>query len=215
MSLKDQIRILIVDDHEMVREGLQTLLGEEQNICVVGLAANGYQALQMTLSHRPDIILMDLVMPEMDGIQAIRRVKKSYPDVQIIVLTSFADDQRVHAAINAGAISYLLKDVLKPELLNAIYLAAQGKSTFHAEVLQTLIRQPNELTTTPHINLTEREQDVLRLVTQGKSNKEIANTLYLTEGTVKGYMNVILAKIGVADRTQAAVYALKHKLVSD
>lgn len=214
--LNDPVRILIVDDHEIVREGLQTLLVEEQNIEVVGLAANGLQAIDMVKSLAPDVVLMDLVMPEMDGIEAIHRITQLNTASQIIVLTSFADDKRVHAAINAGAISYLLKDVLKPELLNAIYLAVQGKSTFHAEALQALIRQTREPETQiAPINLTEREQDVLRLVAQGKSNKEIAGLLYLTEGTVKGYMSAILAKIGVADRTQAALYAIKHKLVPD
>jgi NarL family two-component system response regulator LiaR len=214
--LNERVRVLIVDDHEIVREGLQTLLAEETAIEVVGLAANGMQAVEMAVALAPDVILMDLVMPVMDGIEAIHRLQAVNSAAQVIVLTSFADDQRVHAAINAGAISYLLKDVLKPELLNAISLAAQGKSTFHAEALKALIRPTRDAESLEvKIALTEREQDVLRLVAQGKSNKEIASELFLSEGTVKGYMSAILAKIGVADRTQAALFAIKHKLVSD
>jgi DNA-binding NarL/FixJ family response regulator len=207
------IRVLIVDDHEIVREGLQTLLAEESELEVSGLAADGASALSLAEAVRPDVVLMDLVMPGMDGIETIRRMQQTCPSCRVLVLTSFAENQRVRDAIQAGAIGYLLKDVLKTELLQAIRNAAQGKPTLHPEVQQNLIRQiaaPAE--EAPHQRLTFRERDILRLIAQGRSNKEIAASLHLTEGTVKGYVSAIFDKLGVADRTQAALYAVKHNL---
>jgi DNA-binding NarL/FixJ family response regulator len=210
------IRVLLVDDHAIVREGLHTLLSEEAGIEVIGQAANGAEAVELAGRLQPDVILMDLVMPEMDGIEATRRLRHSNPSSHILVLTSFTDDQRVRDAIQAGAIGYLLKDVLKPELLRAIHDAAQGKPTLHPEAQQRLMRQITEPPApAPHADLTERELDVLRLIAKGRSNKEIAAELHLTEGTIKGYVSAILAKLGVADRTQAALYAVKHNLSSD
>lgn len=207
------IRILIVDDHAIVREGLQTLLSEEVDIEVVGQAANGAEAVALTVERQPDVVLMDLMMPEVDGIQATRRLREIAPSSRILVLTSFTDDQRVHDAIQAGAIGYLLKDVLKPELLRAIHDAALGKPTLHPEAQRRLMRQVSEpAVSAPHLDLTEREMSVLKLLAHGQSNKEIAAALHLTEGTVKGYVSAILAKLGVADRTQAALYAVKHGL---
>lgn len=207
------IRILIVDDHEIVREGLQTLLSEEAEVEVVGQAHNGLQAVTLARSLQPDVILMDLVMPELGGIEATRRIRQAGLSSQILVLTSFANDQNVREAIEAGAIGYLLKDVLKADLLRAIQMAAQGKPTLHPEVQGYLMRQVNAASTAPRPpQLTDREFDVLRLVARGHSNKEIAAALHLTEGTVKGYVSAILAKLGVADRTQAALYAVKHGL---
>lgn len=207
------IRLLIVDDHEIVREGLETLLAEETGVSVVGQAANGAEALALAAELQPDVILMDLVMPEMDGIEATRRIRGAGLASQILVLTSFADDQKVREAIEAGAIGYLLKDVLKADLLRAIQAAAQGKPTLHPEAQSYLMRQVSApATASSKTNLTERELDVLRLIASGQSNKEIAVTLHLTEGTVKGYVSAILAKLGVADRTQAALYAVKHGL---
>ncbi|GIK38661.1 MAG: DNA-binding response regulator [Chloroflexota bacterium] len=207
------IRVLIVDDHEIVREGLETLLAEEATLTVVGQAANGVEAVTLAVDLHPDVILMDLVMPELDGIEATRRIRRARLPCQILVLTSFADDQKVREAIEAGAIGYLLKDVLKADLFRAIHTAAQGKPALHPEAQSYLMRQvsapPAQI---PPTNLTERELDVLRLIAQGQSNKEIATTLHLTEGTVKGYVSAILAKLGVADRTQAALHAVKHGL---
>jgi DNA-binding NarL/FixJ family response regulator len=208
------VRVLIVDDHEIVREGLQTLLSEEPDVEVVGLAADGSHALRLATDLRPDVVLMDLVMPEMDGIEATRRIRAAHSSCQVLVLTSFADDHRVRDAIQAGAIGYLLKDVLKPDLLRAIHQAAQGKSTLHPEAQQVLVRHATRAPA-PHDDLTEREVSVLRLIASGRSNKEIAADLHLTEGTVKGYVSTILAKLGVSDRTQAALYAVKHGLVAD
>ena len=207
------IRVLIVDDHEIVREGLETLLAEETTVTVVGQAPNGAEAVALAASLQPDVILMDLVMPELDGIEATRRIRQTGAASQILVLTSFADDQKVREAIEAGAIGYLLKDVLKADLLRAIHTAAQGKPTLHPEAQSYLMRQVSvSSTSASQTHLTERERDVLRLIANGQSNKQIAVTLHLTEGTVKGYVSAILAKLGVADRTQAALYAVKHGL---
>ncbi len=210
------IRVLIVDDHEIVREGLQILLSEEADIEVVGQAGNGLDAIAVATATKPDVVLMDLVMPQMDGIQATRQICAVSPSSHILVLTSFGEDQRVREAIQAGASGYLLKDVLKADLLLAIRNAAQGKPTLHPVAQRSLIRQAvARAEPLPHEDLTAREQDVLRLIAQGKSNKEIAATYHLTEGTVKGYVSAILSKLGVADRTQAALYAVRHGLAPE
>jgi DNA-binding NarL/FixJ family response regulator len=211
--MSSAIRVLIVDDHQIVREGLETLLTEDATVQVVGQAANGVEAVAMAASLQPDVILMDLVMPEMDGIEATRRIRQLNAGSHILVLTSFADDQRVRDAIQAGAIGYLLKDVLKAELMRAIQSAAQGKPALHPEAQSYLMRQVNGVATQPGLPyLTKREHKVLALIARGRSNKEIAAALHLTEGTVKGYVSAILAKLGVADRTQAALYAIRHGL---
>lgn len=213
-AMTSQIQIVIVDDHEIVREGLYTLLTEEAKIEVVGQAANAADALRVVGQTRPNVVLMDLVMPGTDGVEATRQIRERYPETQVVVLTSFGEDHRVRDAIQAGAIGYLLKDVLKADLLRAIELAAEGKPTLHVVAQQALMRQTTAQTTpAAHNDLTEREHDVLKLIAQGHSNKEIALALHLTEGTVKGYVSAILSKLGVADRTQAALYAVKNGLV--
>ncbi len=208
------IRVLIVDDHTIVREGLRTLLAEEAEIEVVGEAANGLEALGLVATCQPQVVLMDLVMAGIDGIETTRRIRQMNTPCQVLVLTSFGDDQRVRDAVQAGAIGYLLKDVLKADLLRAIHAAARGEPTLHPEAQRVLIRQ-TRTPAAPFRDLTERELDVLRLIGQGKSNREIATTLHLTEGTVKGYVSTILAKLQVEDRTQAALYAVRHGLVID
>ena len=209
-----QIRLLIVDDHAIVREGLRTLLDEDPTITVVGEASNGQEGVKAAQALRPQVVLMDLVMPEMDGITATQQIKQTVADCQVLVLTSFAEDQKVRDAIQAGAIGYLLKDVLKPELVRAIHAAADGQPTLHPEAQRQLIRQVMTPTEPSLLHtLTGRETDVLRLIAQGLSNREIATTLHITEGTVKGYVSTILAKLEVNDRTQAALYAVKHKLL--
>ncbi|MCL4261994.1 MAG: response regulator transcription factor [Anaerolineae bacterium] len=205
------VRVMIVDDHAIVREGLTMLLNEEADIEVVGEARDGAEAVLRVANLKPDVILMDLAMPEMDGIAATAQIRQKYPASQVLVLTSFAEDQRVPDAIQAGAIGYLLKDVLKADLLNAIQAAAQGKPTLHPEAQRQLMQQMMAPAQSNLLSvLTEREMDVLRLIAQGCSNKEIAAALHLTEGTVKGYVSTILGKLQVADRTQAALYAVKH-----
>lgn len=205
------IKVMIVDDHALVREGLAMLLGEADEINIVGEARNGLEAVNRVPLLQPDVVLMDLMMPEMDGIAATTKIKEKHPECQVLVLTSFAEDRRVPAAIQAGAVGYLLKDVLKADLLRAIQAASRGEPTLHPEAQRQLMQQvvapaePNLLD-----SLTDREMDVLRLIAQGNSNKEIAAELHLTEGTVKGYVSTILGKLQVADRTQAALYAVKH-----
>jgi DNA-binding NarL/FixJ family response regulator len=206
------IRVLIVDDHEIVREGLQTLLSEENDIAVTGQARDGAEAVRVAAATRPDVVLMDLAMPGLEGIEAIRQVRAASPASRVLVLTSFVDDRRVLEAIQAGATGYLMKDVLKSDLLDAIRAAAQGQPTLHPLAQQALMRQTFAAGTQPHASLTERERDVLRLIAQGHSNKEIAVALFLSEGTIKGYVSAILDKLGVNDRTQAALYAVKHGL---
>lgn len=206
------IRVLIVDDHEIVREGLQTLLSEEADFEVVGVAGESEQALSLTKRHRPDVILMDLVLPGLDGIEITRRVLEVSPNSRVLVLTSFSENHRIRDAIQAGAIGYLLKDVLKPELLNAIRSAAAGEPALHPEAQKYLMSQLAGNESVPHDRLTPREFNILQLIAEGKSNKEIALTLNLTEGTIKGYVSTIFDKLGVADRTQAALYAVEHRL---
>lgn len=214
------IRVLIVDDHEIVREGLQTLLAEEPDFEVVGMTGDGARAVALTEQKKPDVVLMDLLMPGLDGIEATRRIVAHDPGVRVLVLTTYADDQHVREAIRAGATGYLLKDVLKADLLRALRDVAMGRPSLHPEVQQHLMREVAGQTsssqgqTLSHVNLTEREVSILRLIAEGRSNKEIAAALYLTEGTVKGYVSTIFDKLGVEDRTQAALYAVKHGLAS-
>lgn len=207
------IRVLIVDDHEIVREGLQTLLSEEKEIEVVGTAGDSDEAISMVKRHKPDVVLMDVILPGVDGIETTRRVVATNPSTRVLMLTSYSDDQRVREAIQAGAIGYLLKDVLKADLLNAIRSAAAGKPALHAEAQQFLMRQLTGSDSAPHTRLTAREFNILQLIAAGKSNKEIALALHLTEGTVKGYVSTIFDKLEVADRTQAALYAVEHGLL--
>jgi len=205
------IRVMIVDDHEIVREGLQILLTEESEFEVVGTAGNGTTAIALAKHLNPDVILMDLVMPDLDGIEVTRRILKNNPNMRVLILTAFAENQRVRDAVLAGAIGYLLKDVLKTDLLRALRDTAAGRASLHPEAQQHLMRQVVESETPPlHANLTKREADILRLIAEGHSNKEIAQALSLTEGTVKGYVSAMFDKLGVADRTQAALYAVKH-----
>jgi DNA-binding NarL/FixJ family response regulator len=211
----EAIRVLIVDDHAIVREGLRTLLSEEPGLRVVGEATDGAGAVAAAADLHPDVVLMDLVMPEVDGIEATRRLREAGAPCRVIVLTSFADDRKVRDALQAGAIGYLLKDVLRPDLVQAIRAAAQGLPTLHPVAQQHLIRHVAAPAAPPMVEeLTEREHEVLRLITRGHNNREIARQLHLTEGTVKGYVSIILGKLGVDDRTQAALYALKHGLAS-
>jgi DNA-binding NarL/FixJ family response regulator len=207
------IRLLIVDDHVIVREGLHILLSEEPGFEVIGMAGESDAALALVKKHKPDVVLMDLVMPGLDGIETTRRILAASPSTRVLVLTTFADDQRVRDTIQAGAIGYLLKDVLKQELLNAIRSAAAGKPALHPEAQQYLMRQILGREAAPHDSLTPREFNILKLIAEGRSNKEIALTLHLTEGTIKGYVSTIFDKLGVEDRTQAALYAVKHGLV--
>jgi DNA-binding NarL/FixJ family response regulator len=208
------VRVLIVDDHEIVREGLRTVLAQEREVEVVGEAADGERAVSLARMLGPDVVLMDLVMPGMGGLEALARIREACPQSQVVVLTNFASDQTVRDAIANGAVGYLLKDVHKTELLQAIRNAQQGRPSLHPEAQRHLMRRvtaPAERH--PADELTPREKSVLELIARGRSNKQIASDLQLTEGTVKGYVSAVLEKLGVDDRTQAALYAVKHGLV--
>ncbi len=209
------IRVVIVDDHPVVREGLAMLLAEEGDIQVVGQAADGDEAIALAQRVQPDVIIMDLMMPTMDGVAATRGLRAAGVPSRVLVLTSFAEDARIRDALQAGAVGYLLKDVRQPELLRAIRDAAAGAPTLHPDVQRRLMAQL--IAPAPHItvDLTAREQEVLGLLAHGHSNKQIAAQLHLSEGTVKWYISAILGKLGVHDRTQAALYAVKHGLVHE
>jgi two-component system, NarL family, response regulator LiaR len=210
------IRVLIVDDHAVVREGLRSFLELQEGIEVAGDASGGEQALEMSRELAPDIVLMDLVMPGLDGIRAMRALHSEVPDARVIVLTSFLDDDRLLPAIQAGAAGYLLKNIAPPDLANAIRAAYRGEAiidpTVAARLLQALAegRQVEPIETD---RLTPRELEVLELIVGGRSNKRIALELEISEKTVKAHVGHVLAKLGVADRTQAALLAVREGLV--
>jgi NarL family two-component system response regulator LiaR len=213
-----KISVLIVDDHGIVREGLRTYLELMDDIEVIGEAENGVEAVAQVRQHRPDVVLMDLVMPEMDGIEATRQVIAVSPTSKVLVLSSFTDDERVFPAIKAGAAGYLLKDVSPPDLAHAIQAVHQGKTQLHPDIARKLMDQVVSAELEPAdaaSELTARELEVLRLVAQGMSNREIAQALTIRDKTVKTHVSNILSKLHLADRTQAAIYALKEGLAFD
>lgn len=206
-------RILIVDDHSVVRQGLQMFLALDPEIEVVGEVSNGAEAVEFVKRVRPDVVLMDLLMPVMDGIEATKIIRREYPDTEVIALTSVLEDNAVVGAVRAGAIGYLLKDTEADELVRAIKAAAAGQvqlSPKAAERLMREVRAPES----PE-KLTDRETDVLRLLAEGKANKEIARELTISETTVKTHVSNILMKLDVPSRTQAALYAVRIGLVSE
>lgn len=208
------IRVLIADDHHVVRRGLLFFLKTQKDIEVVGEAANGREAVELTAELAPDIVLMDLVMPEMDGIQATKKIKAQFPDVHVLMLTSFSDRDHVVPAIEAGAAGYQLKDIEPDELVEVIRKIIAGENMMHPDASVLLAEAEAEEENLPHIQhpLTPRERDVLAELTKGKSNREIASSLFVTEKTVKTHISNIFAKLAVQDRTQAALYAVKHNL---
>jgi NarL family two-component system response regulator LiaR len=210
------IRVLIADDHPVVRRGLISLLRTEPGLELVGEAQNGAEAVELTRSLQPDVILLDLVMPQMDGIEAIVQIKQENPDARILVITSFADDDKVFPAIKSGALGYLLKEAPPEMLVQAIRDVHRGESSLHPSIARKVISElhrPSDLppTTEP---LTERELDVLRLVARGLTNHDIAEELVISEGTVRFHVSNILGKLHLANRTQAALYALQEGLSS-
>jgi DNA-binding NarL/FixJ family response regulator len=208
------IKVLIADDHHVVRRGLLFFLKTQKDINVVGEATNGREAVELTASLRPDIVLMDLVMPEMDGIQATKRIKEKYPRTEVLMLTSFSDRDHVIPAIEAGAAGYQLKDIEPDDLVESIRKLMRGENTLHPQATSQLmkVREPQEEPPHKLYPLTPREQDVLSELTKGKSNREIASSLFVTEKTVKTHISNIFSKLHVQDRTQAALYAVKHGL---
>ncbi len=214
--MTESIRILIADDHAIVREGLRALIDAKPDMEMVGEAADGIEAVLKARSLQPDVILLDLVMPRQDGIEAIREIKQENPNARILVITSFAEDEKVFPAIKAGALGYLLKDSSPQELLRAIRDVDQGRSSLHPTIALKLMRElgrPSDLPPTKE-PLTEREVEVLRLVAQGLTNQEIAEKLVISERTVGTHVSNILEKLHLANRTQAALYALREGLAS-
>ncbi|WP_409342413.1 response regulator [Paenibacillus sp. MBLB4367] len=208
------IKVLLVDDHEMVRIGLAAVLGTEDGIEVVGEAGSGEEGIRLALEYRPDVVLMDLVMEGMDGIETTRRLLQQHPDCKVIVLTSFLDDEKMYPVIEAGAFSYLLKTSRANEIAQAIRSASKGQPVLEAQVATKMMnrfRQPKQ-EALPHEDLTDREMEVLRLIARGKSNQDVADDLFIGVKTVKFHVTNILAKLGVEDRTQAAIYAFKNGL---
>jgi len=210
----DPIRVVIADDHAVVRQGLRSFLGLQDDIEVVGEAADGAEALRAVEALRPDVVLIDLVMPGIDGLGAIERIREQAPETRIVVLTSFADESKLFAALRAGAAGYLLKDVQPAELAQAIRTVAAGEALLDPAVTARVLRRMSEGEPRPkHADLTRRELEVLHLIARGLSNKQIAAELVLSEKTVKTHVSNVLGKLRLSDRTQAALYAVREGLV--
>jgi DNA-binding NarL/FixJ family response regulator len=211
------VRVLLVDDQALFREALATLLDVRREIDVVGEAGDGEQALRRAAETRPDVVLMDLRMPVLDGIAATGRLRAEHPDVKVLALTTFDGDEEVFAALRAGAVGYLLKDVSGDRLVEAVLAAARGESVLQpsvaAKVVARVAQLPEPAADAPASPLSERELEVLRHLAGGRSNREIARALFLTEGTVKNHVTSVLAKLGVRDRTQAALRAHRMGLL--
>jgi DNA-binding NarL/FixJ family response regulator len=204
------IRVLLVDDHAIVREGLRALLDETESLQIVGEAADGTEALELARRLRPDVVLMDLKMPGLPAADAIRTIRAQYPATRVLVLTSYAEDRQVEEVLRAGALGYVLKNIVAADLIRAIATVARGEAWLHADAQRSLVnrmRRPAELS--PLALLTDRERSVLSLLAKGMSNRAIGQTLHLTEGTVKGYVSNVLAKLKLEDRTQAALLAVR------
>ncbi|QDX92623.1 DNA-binding response regulator [Brevibacillus laterosporus] len=207
------IRVLLVDDHEMVRMGLASYLSTEDDIEVVGEASSGEDGVRLVEEMQPDVVLMDLVMEGMGGIEATRKVREVLPHTKVIVLTSFIDDEKVYPVIEAGAFSYLLKTSRASEIVKAIRAAVEGEPVLESQVASKIMARFRTGAQTPaHQQLTPRELEVLLLIGQGKSNQEIADELIIGIKTVKTHVSNVLSKLGVEDRTQAAIYVHKHQL---
>jgi two-component system, NarL family, response regulator LiaR len=211
LETAEKVRLLIVDDHSMVREGVKMYLGFDNNLEVVGEASNGAEALEQAAKLQPDVVLMDLIMPVMDGVTTIGELKKRHPDIEIIALTSVLEDEKVIGAVQAGATGYLLKDSKPQELIDAIHAAGRGEVRLHPEAAKRLMKQVK----TPDMreSLTPRETDILKMIGRGYSNKDVSKELELSEYTIKAHVSSLLSKLGLSSRTQAALFALKQGLV--
>ncbi|MGI8855881.1 MAG: response regulator [Thermomicrobiales bacterium] len=216
-SPEKKIRILVVDDHSVVRQGLRMFLLVQPDMELVGEAQNGREAVALVETLAPDVVLMDLLMPQMNGIEATVAIKAAHPEIQVLILTTFLEDARVAEAIQAGAVGFLLKEVEIDDLVRAVRGAARGEPQLHpdaARMLMGLATRPKHVPEPPAL-LTERERDVIALLAEGQSNKQIARELSISETTVKGHVANILGKLELADRTQAAVYAVRNGLARE
>ena len=214
--MPESISVLLVDDHAMVRQGVKAFLVTQPDLSVVGEAGSGEEAVKLAAQLIPDVILMDLIMPDMDGVEATRKVKQVSPRSQVVVLTSYHEDEHIFPALKAGALSYLLKDVSAEELASAVGKAAAGEAVLHPRVAARVIKElqgRREDALNPFTELSERELEVLKLIADGMSNAEIASKLVLSEKTIKGHVSNILSKLHLGDRTQAAVYAWREGVV--
>jgi len=213
------IRVLVCDDQAVVTDGLELILNADPEIQVVGIAHDGAEALLVIAQAKPDLVLMDLKMPGMNGIQATREISQKYPDLKVLVLTTFGDDEWVFDAIRSGAAGYLLKGTPRQELIKAVKGTVSGQThvdpAVAGKLLSHIVQNPTRQETGVADELSERELEILQLLAQGLTNAEIADRLYLTRGTVRNYVSAILAKLGVEDRTQAALIAVKHGLVKE
>ncbi len=210
------ITVMLVDDHAMVRQGVRAFLVTQPDISVVAEAGSGAEAVTLAAQYVPDVILMDLIMPNMDGVEATRRVKQVSPRSQIVVLTSYHEDEHIFPALKAGALSYILKDLSADELASAVRKAAVGEAVLHPRVAARVIKElqgKREDNLNPFTELSERELEVLKLIADGMSNAEMAAKLVLSEKTIKGHVSNILSKLHLVDRTQAAVYAWREGVV--
>lgn len=214
--IPERITVLIVDDHSVVRQGVRAFLEAQPDMRIVGEADSGEAAIRLAEEQVPDVVLMDLILPGMNGVEATRQIKRVSPRTQVIVLTSFYEDEHIFPALRAGAISYMLKDIRSSELAEIVRKAAQGESVLHPRVAARVIqevRQAKRAVPAPFAELTERELDVLRMIAEGHSNAAIAEKLVLSEKTVKGHVSNILSKLHMEDRTQAAVFAWQQGLM--
>ncbi len=212
MTNSKPIKVLLVDDHMVVRSGLSTVLAIYDDMQMVGEANDGEEAVRLCERRQPDVVLMDLVMPKMDGVAATKAIKQRWPQIQVIALTSFKEKEYVEGALKAGASGYLLKNISADELVNAIRKAAAGQPSLSPEAAQVLIQKVNE-PPPPGQDMTDREKEILALMVQGLSNNEIAEKLIVSQSTIKFHVSNILSKLGVAGRTEAVALAVKHNLV--
>ncbi|MGR9050707.1 response regulator [Halobacillus faecis] len=214
-----KIRVMLVDDHLVVLRGLKFFLNTQEDIEVIGEVENGEKALNAYEEWKPDVVLMDLMMPVMDGVEATKKLRRAHPEAKVVVLTSYSDQDHVIPALQAGAVGYQLKDVDPDELVKTIRAASKGEKLLHPKATNLLLEQMSSGAEKKepgvHFKLTNREKDVLYQITLGKSNKEIASDLYITEKTVKTHVSNLLSKLQVHDRTQAAIYAMKEELFAD
>lgn len=207
------IKVMIVDDQKIFREGLKMIISQDKEIDVVGLCENGQEAIDMISIYKPNIILMDIQMPVMNGVESVKRIKEAYEDIDVIMLTTFHNDEYITDAIKAGALGYLLKDTEIGIIIDAIKTVKEGGALMDSSAMKVILKQFTKMPTSDHdlSNLTDREKDICYLIADGFNNKEISEKLYLGEGTIKNHITKVLQKLELRDRTQLAIYILKSK----